>query len=204
MSLLRQLFGPSKEEVWRRLCEETGASYVEGGFWKGNKVVIKVKEWTITLDTYTVSHGKHSSTYTRLRAPYLNKDGFRFRIYRKSVFSSLGKLLGMQDIHVGYPEFDETFIIQGNDPIKVKRLFENEKLRNMIAAHPKFSMDVKDDEGWFGSDFPQGVDMLSYVTVGTIKDPERLKSLFQIFALTLHLLCHLDSAYENDPGLELK
>ena len=134
MGFLRQLFGPSQAEVWRRLAEETGSSFVDGGFWRGSKVVIRVKEWTITLDTFTVSTGKHSTTYTRLRAPYVNKDGFRFRIYRKSVFSGLGKLFGMQDIEVGYPEFDEPFIIQGNNPAKVKQLLSHEPLRTMIAG----------------------------------------------------------------------
>jgi len=64
MGFLRQLFGPSKEEVWRQLCQEIGADFVEGGFWRGDKVVAKVKEWTLTLDTYTVSTGKSSTTYT--------------------------------------------------------------------------------------------------------------------------------------------
>ena len=203
MGFLRQLFGPSQAEVWRRLAEETGSDFVDGGFWRGSKVVIRVKEWTITLDTFTVSSGKHSTTYTRLRAPYVNKDGFRFRIYRKSVFSGLGKLLGMQDIEVGYPEFDEPFIIQGNNRAKVKQLLSHEPLRTMIAAQPNFDVQVKDDEGWFGTEFPEGVDELYFVVPGVIKDVNRLKSLFKIFALILHLLCHLDSAYENDPEINL-
>ena len=113
-------FGPSKEEVWRQLSQEIGAEFVEGGFWKGSKVQAHVKPWTITLDTYTVSTGKSSVTYTRMRAPYINPEGFRFTIYRKNLFSDLGKFLGMQDIEVGYPEFDEAFIIKGNDESKVR------------------------------------------------------------------------------------
>lgn len=70
MGVLRQLFGPSQEEVWRRLCDETGATYVGGGFWRGSKVFIKVKEWTLTLDTFAVSAGKSSTTYTRLRPTF--------------------------------------------------------------------------------------------------------------------------------------
>ena len=70
--------------------------------------------WTITLDIYTV-HIQHTHvSYTRMRAPFINPDNFRFSIYRKGVFSELGKLLGMQDIEVGDPEFDEAFIIKGN------------------------------------------------------------------------------------------
>ena len=55
-----------------------------------------------------------------MRAPYVNPEGFRFTIYRKGIFSELGKLLGMQDIEVGDPEFDEAFIIKGNDEFKVR------------------------------------------------------------------------------------
>ncbi len=76
-------FGPSKDEVWRELSQEIGAEYVEGGFWKGSKVQAHVGPWTITLDTYTTSSGESSTTYTRMRAPYINPEAFRFTIYRQ-------------------------------------------------------------------------------------------------------------------------
>ena len=37
--MLRGLFGPSKEEIWRQLCAEIGAQYVEGGFFRQGKVI---------------------------------------------------------------------------------------------------------------------------------------------------------------------
>src|SRR5208282_231930 len=94
-------FGPSKDEVWRQLSQEIGAEFVEGGLGKGNKVQAHFGTWTITLDIYTVSTGDTHVTYTRMRAPYVNPEGFRFTIYRKGFFSELGKRLGMQDIEVG-------------------------------------------------------------------------------------------------------
>ncbi|MBP89430.1 MAG: DUF3137 domain-containing protein [Planctomycetaceae bacterium] len=150
MGFMRQLFGPSKEDVWQQLCDETGASLVEGSFWKGGKVQARVGEWAITLDIYTVPHGdKGSTTYTRIRAPYVNKDGFRFTIYRKGLFSGLGKLLGMQDIEVGHPQFDEDFIIKGNDEKKLRALFGNATLRQLLDLQPHVHLTVRDDEGWF-------------------------------------------------------
>ena len=96
---------------------------MNGDFWQGSKVQVSVGAWTITLDTYTVSMGGHSHiTYTRIRAPYLNPEGFRFTIYRESLFSGLGKLFGMQDIEVGDPEFDRAFIVKGNDESRVIHL----------------------------------------------------------------------------------
>ena len=32
-----------------------------------------------------------------MRAPFVNKDGFQFEIYREGLFSAMGKALGMQD-----------------------------------------------------------------------------------------------------------
>jgi hypothetical protein len=196
-------FGPSKEEAWRQLCLEIGAEFVEGGFWKGSKVQAQVGPWTVTLDTYTVSTGESSETYTRIRAPYVNPDGFRFTIYRKGFFSELGKLLGIQDIEVGDPEFDEAFIIKGNDEPRVVILFSDSEIRRLIGAQPKIKLAVKDSEEWFGPRFPDDVDELRFQVVGVIKDVERLKALFELFAAVLDRLCRIGSAYEQEPGVDL-
>jgi hypothetical protein len=196
-------FGPSKAEVWQQVCREIGAEFVVGGFWKGSKARAHVGPWTITLDTFTVSNGESSQTFTRVRAPYVNPDGFRFTIYRKGFFSELGKLLGMQDIEVGDPEFDEAFIIQGNDEFKVRDLFADAGLRSLALAQPRLRLSVKDDEGWFRAQFPEGVDELYFQAGGVIRDVERLKGLFDLFAEVLERLCRIGSASRDDPGVTL-
>jgi hypothetical protein len=201
MGVLRKIFGPSQAEVWQQLCNEIGARYVDGGFWKGDKVEAHVGEWAVTLDTYSVSTGNTHVTYTRIRAPYVNMDGFRFTIYRKSVFSGIGKLLGMQDIEIGDPEFDREFIIKTNNEVKAIALFSNEKIRRLIQAQPSIHLEIKGDNGWFGRSFPEGVDELYFQVAGIIKDIERLKSLYELFAEVLNHLCHIGSAYERDPRM---
>jgi hypothetical protein len=196
-------FGPSKDEVWRQLSEEIGAEYVEGGLWSGAKVQAHVGPWTITLDMYAV-HTQHSHvTYTRMRAPYINPEGFRFTIYRKGLLSDLGKLLGMQDIEVGDPEFDEAFIIKASDEGRVRELFADPKLRQMIRDQPEIRLEVKDSEGWFGPRFPEDVDELHFQVVGVIKEVDRLKALFDLFVAVLDQLCRIGSAYKQEAGVEL-
>ena len=204
MGILRQLFGPSRDEVWQKLSHEVGGDFDDGGFWKGSKLEVKHGEWTITLDTYTVSTGKSSTTYTRIRAPYINKDNFRFTIYRKSLFSGIGKALGMQDVEIGYPQFDDDFIIKGNDENLLRTLFGSIKIRELICVQPRIHLQVKDDEGYFGSQFPRGVDELYFQAVGVIKDTQRLRQLFELFSEVLEHLCHIGSAYEDDPRMNLK
>lgn len=203
MSIRRKLFGPNQDEIWKQLCNEIGASFVEGGIWKGNKVQAQVKEWVITLDTYTVHANNAHITYTRIRAPYVNKDGFRFTIYRKSIVSALGKFFGMQDVEVGYPEFDDAFIIKGSDESKLRSLLSNAKIRELIQNQPEMYLQVKDDEGWFKTKFPEGVDELYFQVRGVIQDVQRLKALYELFAEMLNHLCHTGSAYEDDPKVVL-
>src|SRR6185295_7040002 len=109
--LFRELFGPSREEIWRQLAAETGASFIDGGFWKGGRVEASHGEWRITLENVMI--GKTPAT--RMRAPYVNPDGFRFTVYRKGIFSELGKMLGMQDVTVGHEPFDHDFVVKGSD-----------------------------------------------------------------------------------------
>jgi hypothetical protein len=205
MSFLRNLFGPSRDEIWQQFAASVSGNFTEGGFWNGGKVEATHGQWTVTLDTYTVSTGKSSITYTRMRAPYVNPDGFQFNIYRRGIFSNIGKKLGMQDVTVGDPQFDEDFIIKGNDEAKLRRLFADEKIRELIDAQPDINFSVRDDEEkfWGGRNFPPGVDELYFQVTGVIKDVDRLKLLYDLFSETLDELCRMGSAYENNPGVNI-
>jgi len=204
MSLLRALFGPSKEEIWRQLARRVEGRFVEGGFFGTDVVQVSTGDWIITLDTYTVSTGKSSTTFTRLRAPYVNPEGFFFKIYRSGFFSGLGKLMGMQDIEVGYPGFDDNYVIQGNSEHRVRKFCENERIRELIDSQPRIHLEVRDDEGWFKAQFPERVDQLYFQCHGVIKNIGRLEDLFELFAESLHQLCHDGKAYDDDVDIHLR
>jgi hypothetical protein len=202
---LKELFGPRRDEVWKQLSSTLGADFVDGGFFGSGKVEAHHGSWTITLDSYTVSTGHSHVTFTRMRAPFVCRDGLRFAIYRKGLFSELGKRLGMQDIEVGHSlHFDEDFIIQGNDESKVRSLFANPEIRTLIEAQPEIHLELKDDEGFFRQRFPDGVDELVFHIRGVLKDVDRLRRLFDLFAAVLDELCRIGSAAPDDPGVRLR
>ncbi len=130
MGFLKACFGPSKDEIWSQIASEVGGKYVDGGFWGKDVLTYKHGEWQFLLDTYTVTSSTgtttSSTTYTRMRAPFVNKDGLKFKIYRENVFSSIGKFFGGQDIEIGDLFFDKTFIIKGNDAERIRQLFDDE------------------------------------------------------------------------------
>jgi hypothetical protein len=207
MSVLRKMFGPSKEEIWRQLCDQTGGTYVARTFWKGDKVQASHGEWTVTLDVLSqvISTGKSTVIvhYTRLRAPYVNPDRFRFTIYRRGLFTDVAKWFGMQDVTVGHEPFDHDFVIKGTDETRLRALFDSAKLRELIIAQPKIHLTVKDNEGWFGAAFPENTDELYFLTGGVIKDVDRLKGLFDLFGEALEQLCRIGSAYAEAPKVKL-
>lgn len=210
MGRLRDWFGPSQEEIWTQLAAEINkdnagikAEFIDGRTWKSDVVRAQAGEWTLTLDTFVVSTGKTFIPFTRLRAPYVNPDGLRFKMTRAGFFTSLGKKLGMQDIEIGEALFDAAFVIQGTDEAKVRGLLSNARIRELLAAQPDVHLEVKDDEGWFGATFPAGVDELYFYAGGIITDVERLKQLFALFAEILNQLCAIGSAYKEDPQVTL-
>jgi len=138
-----------------------------------------------------------------MRAPFVNKDGLYFKIYREGIFSSVGKFFGMQDFEIGDSFFDEQFVIKGNHLDQIRLLLADEPLKELIRRQPRILLEIRDDEGWFGADFPEGVDELYFSCVGVIKDTERLRSLFDLFSYTLMRLVQIDSAYEDDPNVRL-
>ena len=98
------------------------------------------------------------------------------------------------------------FIVKGNDEQKLRRLFSNQKIRDLINAQPDIRFSVVDDEQsfWGGKGFPQGVDeSLHFQVVGVIKDVQRLKLLYDLFSQTLDELCRMGSAYEKPAGVKL-
>ena len=45
------LMSREKNEAWKQFANEVGAEFIDGGFFRGSKVVAHIKNYTITLDT---------------------------------------------------------------------------------------------------------------------------------------------------------
>ena len=203
MGFLRNVFGPSKDEIWQQVADEMGGKFTDGGFLGKDVLRFQSGEWEITLDTFTKNHGKSSTTYTRMRAPFLNKNNFRFKIYHEGFFSSIGKFFGMQDVEIKDLIFDNRFIIKGNDENKVRLLLQDKKLRSLINIQSDILFEVKDDNGWFGHSFPDGVDEVYFERMYVMKNIDELKKLFELFSLTLERLVEMDTAYKSNPQIRL-
>jgi hypothetical protein len=141
--------------------------------------------------------------FTRMRAPFVNQCGFRFSVQRRNVLTDIAVWLGAQDVEVGEPEFDRQFVIKSNQEARVRDLLRDHALRRQLEGQPSLSLAIKDDEGWFGTTFPERVDELYFSAHGVIKDIDRLKALFDLFAVTLDRLVVIGSAEAATPDVAL-
>lgn len=201
MGLLKKITGPGQWETWNQLANNLNGKFIEGGFWKKDKVVYKFKGWEITLDTFANAKGRSGSIYTQIRAPFKRKpDGFRFFIYKESYLSSFGKILGMQDLEVGHEKFDKEFIVQANNQQHISTLFSHEDIRSMITSQKDVHYKITE------LDFIEGVnakdiDQLTYEALGVIKDMETLKSLLAAFEHTLTVLHEMNCIPSESPEI---
>ena len=194
------LIGPDRKEAWEQLAKEFQGDMIEGGSWKGDRIEVHHGLWTLYLETDTVPTGDANITYTRMRAPFTSKDGMVFKIFKSSIFSNVGRLLGMQDIHIGYDSFDDDFIIKGNNEQQITQLFENPIIRDLITLQPQLSLEITSTEG---TDDTDGQNELYFSFNGVITDIETLKDLFDLFMEVLDEMVRIGSAYNKAPEIDL-
>jgi hypothetical protein len=194
MGLWRDMFGPGQDEIWGSVAKEINADYTPGGWLQKGRIDLHRDSAIITLDTYAVNTGKSTMIYTRMRTPFRNSNGMAMNIYRESIFSWLGKLMGMSDITVGDAFFDKDFVVQGSPESKIVSFLTDPKLKQLIEAQPHISFKIREDDSWFSKHYPDGIDELYFQCGGIITDEQRLKNLFELFNVAA------DKLAEVDPG----
>ncbi len=193
-------FREFRHEVWQGLRR----SLAEGGAeWSGEPILVKHGPFAVHLDVHAEGGGRSAVVLTRLRAAYVNRDGFRFRIKRRTWMTDLATMLGAQDIEVGDEAFDGAFVLQANSREALKRLLGNAEIRGQLLSSKVTLVEVRDDEGYFGPQFPGEVDELYMACAGRITGVDDVEAIYEVFADILNRLCHIGSAYLDDPKLTL-
>jgi len=194
------------DEFFRALRKVIKGKSEGGGLFsfEGPKYIVRSGCWTITYDTQTpllLTSYYSSQDCARMYAGFVNRDGLRFHIYRKTLFSGIKHLLGMQDIIIGDPEFDAAFVITANKPEQAKALFSDQKLRDLISAQQMVNIRTRFDAADFTGGFGDKSDELHFEVPGAFWEVEPLKGLFELFEEMLRQLVRIGSAYELDPSV---
>ncbi len=79
-----------RREAFQAAASDLNATFVQGKRSSGDQIHLEHGPWKVVLDTYVVSTGQATITYTRARARYVAKDDFTLRVSRKKVFTGIG------------------------------------------------------------------------------------------------------------------
>ncbi len=137
----------ARQEIWRRFAESRGGRFhaVESLFaTRSASMELEHRGVPVLVDTYVVSHGKSSTTYTRARASVALGAGPVFSVYREGLLASFGKALGTQDVELGGDaQFDTTFMVKCDEPDAVRRVWTLSLRGSMLRSleHARASSD---------------------------------------------------------------
>lgn len=119
----------NEEQVWQQINAELNDQ-------TEYKTVIVESNHSITLDIDIDLGGGFESGYstTTFLCPLHWSSDFRFAVHREHFTDEIGKFFGMQDVEIGYSEFDEKFILKTNNEGKLKEIFADASVRQTLES----------------------------------------------------------------------
>ncbi len=84
--------------------------------------------------------------FTSLKTSLSSKNQFRFAMHDEGMMDRVGKIFGLEDVEIGYKEFDKQLIIKTNDAPRVKQLFKDLSTRKVFQGLKDFSLQITEDE----------------------------------------------------------
>lgn len=189
------------EEMWAEFCGRVDAALSE--YVRTGRARVSYRGWCVTLDTNVVPAGAAAVVVTRMRAPFVGRGQFRFKLQRRDLLDALARRLRIHSSETGQGDFDREFVIRSEDDEGVRRLFDSPDIRRLIQSQPSINLEARAGDGPFGASLPEGVDELVLRAPGFVTDAERLRRLFALFALILDRLCLTGAACADEPGVTL-
>lgn len=132
--------GASEDEIWQQI----NTQFLQNPEPLGYTAVIEQGGYKIVLDIDIDLGGGFESGYetTSLTCQLPTATPFRFAIHEEHFTDEIGKFFGMQDVVLGYDEFDKKLIIKTNDPDKLRQVFSHESVRSVILQLENFVLGI--------------------------------------------------------------
>lgn len=79
---------------------------------------------------------------TNIKSMLLAEPTFRFAIQDEDWLDEIGKFFGMEDVEIGYADFDEKLVIKTDDKQAIRSFFENQEYRAVFESLKNFSLSI--------------------------------------------------------------
>jgi hypothetical protein len=124
-------------ETYSRLARHFGGTCDPGGLFSRPRVQFPQATAWVVVDVYSTG-GKHPTYYTQVHFTG-QQPAVRCEVYPERVWSRVGKLMGMEDVEIGSPAFDQQYVIKGDTRVALRSLLtpavqqQIERLRHFLG-----------------------------------------------------------------------
>lgn len=168
--------GSSEDEIWQQINEQFGQNPDPLEY----TTIIEHGKYRILLDIDIDLGGGFESGYesTAFTAQLESATAFRFAIHKEHFTDEIGKFFGMQDVVIGYEEFDKKVVIKTNDETEVKSLFADPSVRSVLQDLDDFTFGITTHHV---SDSTRKDPFLELYIESGITDLNKLRAIYSAF-----------------------
>jgi hypothetical protein len=182
MEAERHITGHNEDQVWAQVQSDL----TQNPDLLQYRAIIEQQNKKVLLDIDIDLGGGFEGGFatTILSARFPNPDGFRFALHEEDFFDDLGKFFGMQDVEIGYPDFDDRILVKTNDEARIRTILTDSTTRRVLASLRDFTFEiVLPDE-----DLDANESTLELIIEDAITDPARLREIYRVFFGILEIL----------------
>lgn len=165
--------GRRERAVRVRLAKQCGGEFRLPSSWASGereRIEVRVGAVLVTMEWYTISHGKRRHRQTRWFARFAGPNAPVFKVYREGALSSVGKALGTQDVVLGTDhEFDAHFMVKCDDPEAVRAVWTPASMQLMVT---RFLPNFAQADG----------EIVEVIVGGHVEDAARMQAGFDLVA----------------------
>ena len=179
----KQISGATPAEVWQQVAQDLKSQPELLQY----SAILNQGAHSVVLDIDIDLGGGFESGFatTILSARFANPHGLSFAVYPQHFTDGLGKLFGMQDVVLGYPDFDEKLIVKGTHENLLPPLFADATVRQALLQLTEFTFEIN-----LPDDAHDEAVLELFIEEG-ITNPARLEQLYHAFVSVLDKLSTL-------------
>jgi hypothetical protein len=183
-----------RRDAWQRVAAVTEGRFVEGKRSAKDKVLVSHGPWDVWLDTYTVSTGQTSVTYTRVRTHFMGWRDLSLRVRKRNFLDRILESLGFSSRPPLRRALTDKYVIKGKPLPRVPSLFSGSHLGEAIMALPSLGLEIK-RPGWkMRRKLGDRAGVVVCRTTGVITEHERLVGMIEVVKEALDGLMRVGEA----------
>lgn len=193
------VFGMNFKDMLEEYADTCGGKLHKAGIMHPEHMTFEHNNHTIKVESYTYIAGNVPRTHFRVSALYYEIKTLELRITLGGFLASVTKMFGAQDIQIDHPDFDDKYIIKGNDEMLIKHLLDD-NLRASIIDADRLILYVSSGGTFSGINVPQGMKAMIMDYDGIPKDTESMTKYIDVIKCAVDSLISLGVAQSKNDG----